>query len=179
MPLPLPGQTPGRSTCAAIALGANLGDREASIRFAFDRLALLPHSSLLAASAIIETDPVGPILQNPYLNAAALLQTHLPPRDLLNHLFEIEQLRGRQRSVEERWGPRTLDLDLLLYGDCTLDEPGLIIPHPRLHERPFVLIPLAEIAAEMRVPAGGRGRTISELLAALAPPSPSARAETQ
>lgn len=152
---------------AAIALGSNLGDRAAAIHFAFDNLDSLPATRLIAASSIIETPPAGPILQGPYLNAAALIETTLPPCDLLDRLLEIERARGRQRSLEQRWGPRTLDLDLLLYGDHILDEPGLIIPHPRLHERSFVLIPLAQVAGDMLVPT--LGKTVLELRDSLEP----------
>jgi 2-amino-4-hydroxy-6-hydroxymethyldihydropteridine diphosphokinase len=152
----LPGSVP-----AAIALGSNLGDRRAHIWAAIDALAALPGTRLLAASDLIETDPVGPAPQGPYLNAAALIATTLPPRALLDHLLAIEHGRGRQRSAGQRWGPRTLDLDLLLYGDMVISEPGLIVPHPHLHTRDFVLLPLAQIAAGMVVPS--LGATVGEL----------------
>ncbi len=146
---------------ACIALGSNLGDRHAHIRAALDALAALPRTTLLAASSIHETDPVGPVTQGRFLNAAAAIDTSLPPRELLDRLLAIEQSRGRDRSAEQRWGPRTLDLDLLLYGSLVINEPGLVIPHPRLHERRFVLEPLAEIAAETLVPGYS---TVSQIL---------------
>jgi 2-amino-4-hydroxy-6-hydroxymethyldihydropteridine diphosphokinase len=152
----LPGSVP-----AAIALGSNLGDRRANIHAAIDALAALPGTRVLAVSTIIQTAPVGPRPQGPYLNAAALLATTLPARDLLDHLLAIEQTRGRERAADQRWGPRTLDLDLLLYGAQVIAEPGLIVPHPHLHERSFVLIPLAEIAGEMNVPT--LGATVGDL----------------
>ncbi|HVU63719.1 MAG TPA: 2-amino-4-hydroxy-6-hydroxymethyldihydropteridine diphosphokinase [Phycisphaerales bacterium] len=156
---------------AAIALGSNLGDRAAHIAAAFDALAHLPRTDLIARAPSIETAPLGaPGIDagGPYLNSAALLHTALPARDLLNHLHAIELSRGRNRDAEPRWGPRTLDLDLLVYGDQIIDEPGLTIPHPRLHERDFVLEPLYVIAPDLEVP--GRGK-VADLLAALAPGS--------
>jgi 2-amino-4-hydroxy-6-hydroxymethyldihydropteridine diphosphokinase len=137
---------------AAIALGSNLGDRHAHIQFALDQLHRLAQTRLTAHSTILETAPVGPVDQGPYLNAAALVETTLSARDLLDALLSVERLRGRDRSLEQRWGPRTLDLDLLLYGGQTISEPGLTIPHPRLHERLFVLEPLAQIAPDLVVP---------------------------
>lgn len=150
---------------AAIAIGSNLGDRAAHVRFAFDGLARLPGTELLAASDLFETDPVGPPDQARYFNAAALVLTRLSPRELLARLLELERLRGRARSSETRWGPRTLDLDLLVFGDLVIDEPGLTVPHPRLRERRFVLEPLAQAAPELRVPPDGA--TAAELLARL------------
>jgi 2-amino-4-hydroxy-6-hydroxymethyldihydropteridine diphosphokinase len=117
-------------------------------------------------SDAIETDPVGPVPQGRFLNAAATLHTALEARDLLDQLLAIERQRGRTRAREERWGPRTLDLDLLLYGDRIIEEPGLSIPHPRLHERTFVLAPLSQIAPDVVVPT--LGRTIRELALAVA-----------
>jgi 2-amino-4-hydroxy-6-hydroxymethyldihydropteridine diphosphokinase len=120
---------------------------------------------MLAVSSIIETDPVGPITQGAYLNAAAAIETGLAPWDLLDRLQEIERERGRNRESETRWGPRTLDLDILVYADRMIDEPGLTIPHQHLHLRRFVLGPLAEIAAGLVVP--GRSGSVGELLEAL------------
>jgi 2-amino-4-hydroxy-6-hydroxymethyldihydropteridine diphosphokinase len=140
---------------AYIALGSNLGDRAAHVQFALHELARSPETVVTAASDFIETEPVGGPSQPAYLNAAAALSTRLPPRELLNHLLEIEQRRGRTRSAESRWGPRTLDLDLLLFGALVANEPGLAIPHPRLHERRFVLEPLAQIAPGAIIPTLG------------------------
>jgi 2-amino-4-hydroxy-6-hydroxymethyldihydropteridine diphosphokinase len=147
---------------ACIALGSNLGDRRSHINFALDALRHLPHTRVIAVSDIIETDPVGPPGQGPYLNAAATLETRLSARELLSAQLEIERRRGRDRSSGLRWGPRTLDLDLLLFGDGIISEPGLAVPHPRLHERLFVLIPLEQVAGDTLVPISGR--TVSELL---------------
>lgn len=134
---------------ASIALGSNLGEREAMIALGFAGLAALPHTRLIARSRIIETAPVGPVAQGAFLNAAAVVETSLAPRELLAALLRIETEAGRDRGKEQRWGPRTLDLDLIFYCDVVIDEPGLILPHPRMHERAFVLQPLAEIAPEV------------------------------
>lgn len=132
---------------ALIALGSNLGDRAARLRGALDALDATPGTELITVSAFYETDPVGPAPQGPYLNAAARLRTVLSPRDLLGRLQEIEAAAGRVRGPEKN-AARSLDLDLLLYGELQIDEAGLTVPHPRLHERAFVLEPLAEIAAD-------------------------------
>lgn len=137
---------------AYIALGSNLGDRASNIQGALDSISELKGMELVRASTVIETAPVGPDGQGPYLNAAAHIRTGLRARSLLKELLLIEQRFGRDRAKEQRWGPRTLDLDLLIYGNLSIDEPGLCIPHPRLHERDFVLIPLAEIAPDLVVP---------------------------
>jgi 2-amino-4-hydroxy-6-hydroxymethyldihydropteridine diphosphokinase len=163
-----------RPVPACVALGSNVGDRRAHLVAAIEALARLPRTQLVTASDLIETDPVGPVPQGRYLNAAALLHTQLAPREFLDALLAIERARGRDRRAEERWGPRTLDLDLLLYGDLVLDEPGLTIPHPRLHERAFVLIPLAQVAGGMVVPS--LQRTVRELLEALQTKPPAAMA---
>jgi nicotinamide-nucleotide amidase len=151
------------TTDAYIALGSNIGAREAHVREALERLGRL--GRVVATSDLIETQPVGEIPQGAYLNAAARLATSLQPRDLLNAMLEIEREGGRDRTSSTRWGPRTIDLDLLLYGDWIIDEPGLTVPHPRLHERLFVLQPLAQIAAEVLHPI--LGSTIGDLLAEL------------
>ena len=141
-------------TRAYIGVGANLGDREATIRAA---LAALP--GVVGVSQLRETDPVGVVDQPPFLNGAAALETDFSPRELLDALLAVERELGRERR--ERWGPRTIDLDLLLYGDETIDEPGLTIPHPRLHERRFALEPLLDLDPELAIP--GRGR-VADLL---------------
>jgi 2-amino-4-hydroxy-6-hydroxymethyldihydropteridine diphosphokinase len=145
-------------TRAFVGLGANLGDREGTILAAVSRL-----DGVVAVSVLRETDPVGFEDQPRFLNGVAALDTELPPRALLDRLLEVEQSLGRTREGP-RFGPRTIDLDLLVYGDLELDEPGLTIPHPRLHERRFALEPLAELAPELVVP--GRG-PVRDLLAGL------------
>ncbi len=139
---------------AYIALGANLGDPAATVNAAFAALDRLPQSRLLAKSALYRTTPVGIADQPEFVNAAAQLDTMLAPEALLDALLGIEQTFGRIRA--ERNGPRTLDLDLLLYDELTLSTPRLTLPHPRLHLRAFVLQPLAELAPELEIP--GRGR---------------------
>jgi len=128
-----------------VALGSNVGDRAAHLAFARDRLAGLPGTRVVAMSQVEETAPLGPIPQGPYLNQMALLETELGPRDVLLGLLEIERERGRDRDV--RWGPRTLDLDIVRYGDWVVSEPGLTIPHPELPNRDFWLRELAELEA--------------------------------
>ena len=152
---------------AYVGLGANLGDREDTIRRAVALVDELAGVDVVSVSSLRETEPWGPVEQPRYLNGAVAVETDLPPRELLDALLEIERRLGRARDDEERWGPRTIDLDLLLYGDLVLDEPGLDVPHPRLHERRFALEPLAELAPDALVP--GRG-TAAELLRALDTP---------
>jgi 2-amino-4-hydroxy-6-hydroxymethyldihydropteridine diphosphokinase len=142
---------------AYIGLGSNLGDREENLLAALERLSEL---GLVRASSFRETDPVGVTDQPRFLNAAAELETDLSPRDLLVKLLGIERELGRDRAAETRWGPRTIDLDLLLYGDEVLDEPGLTVPHPRLAERRFALEPLQELAPELTLPDGRRVRDL-------------------
>jgi len=155
---------------AYVGVGANLGDREETILAAIDLLAVQPGVDVVGVSALRETEPWGPVEQPPYLNGAVALETDLDPRDLLDVLLDVERRFGRDRAMEVRWGPRTLDLDLLLHGDLVRDEPGLTLPHPRLHERRFVLEPLADLDPALVVP--GRG-TVAELLASLdARPAP-------
>jgi 2-amino-4-hydroxy-6-hydroxymethyldihydropteridine diphosphokinase len=151
---------------AAIALGSNLGDREAHLGFAIDRLRRLLEPIQL--SQFIETEPVDmPDVQAPFLNGVAIGETSLSPGDLLAALLAIERERGRQRP--HRHAARTLDLDLILYGDWVVNEPGLAVPHPRFRERRFVLAPLAEVAGEWVDPV--TGQTVSALLRALPRPS--------
>jgi 2-amino-4-hydroxy-6-hydroxymethyldihydropteridine diphosphokinase len=141
-------------TTAFVGLGANLGDREGSIRRAAELL------GAVRLSTIRETQPWGYADQPPFLNAVAQFDTELPARELLERLLEIERTLGRTRDGP-RWGPRRIDLDLLLYGEETVDEPGLTVPHPQLHERLFVLEPLAELAPDAEVP--GRGPVLALL----------------
>jgi len=149
---------------AYIGLGSNLGDREATIRAALDRLRAHPHIEVTAESRLIETEPVGgPPGQPAFLNGAAAVETDLAPHALLDALKQIEHALGRR--PRERWGPREIDLDLLLYGDRVVETERLTVPHPRLSERRFVLGPLAEIAPDARDPV--TGRTAGEMLAAL------------
>ncbi|PJK08143.1 2-amino-4-hydroxy-6-hydroxymethyldihydropteridine diphosphokinase [Lysobacteraceae bacterium NML120232] len=144
-------------TCHAfIGLGGNLGDAPATLQSGLAALADLPQTRLLAASGLYRTAPVGGIEQADFTNAVAWLETRLAATALLQALFAIERAHGRDRSRELRWGPRTLDLDLLLYGDEIIEVEGLIVPHPRMAERRFVLEPLLEIAPDIRIPGIGR-----------------------
>jgi len=147
-----------------IGLGANLGEREATIRAALERLRAHPHIRVTAESALIETAPVGgPANQPAFLNGAAALETDLAPEALLAVLKETERTLGRRPRA--RWGPREIDLDLLLYGDRIVATPRLTVPHPRLSERRFVLKPLAQIAPDALHPV--TGRTVRRMLATL------------
>jgi 2-amino-4-hydroxy-6-hydroxymethyldihydropteridine diphosphokinase len=145
---------------AFVALGANLGDPVAAVEKAFAALATLPDTRVVARSCLYRTAPIGVGKQPDFINAVAALDTALPARDLLDRLLGLETRHGRTRDYHR--APRTLDLDLLLYGDATVSEAGLEIPHPRMHQRAFVLVPLAEIAPGMTIP--GRG-TVAQLLA--------------
>src|SRR5882724_2570886 len=149
---------------AYIALGSNLGDRERHLDAGLAALRALPGVRDVVVSRIYETDPVGAGEQRPYLNAVARVRTRLAPRVLLDRLFAIERSEGRERSGE-RNAPRTLDLDLLLYGESEIAEPGLVVPHPRIAERPFVLEPLCDLAPDLVVP--GAGAPVSGLAAAV------------
>jgi 2-amino-4-hydroxy-6-hydroxymethyldihydropteridine diphosphokinase len=148
---------------AYVGIGANLGDREATILRALRLLVEHPGIDVVAVSALRETEPWGYADQPPFLNAAAAVTTSLGAAELLAVLLAVEQELGRSRAGPQ-YGPRTIDLDLLLFGDAALDEPGLTVPHPRLHERAFALEPLLELEPELVVP--GRGR-VADLLAAL------------
>ena len=138
---------------AFIALGANLGDPAATVKAAFAALANLPDSRIVHCSSLYRTAPVGITAQPEFVNAVAQLETDLAPEALLDALLDIEQRFGRIRA--ERNGPRTLDLDLLLYGDQFVSLPRLTLPHPRLHLRAFVLLPLAEVAPDLAIPQRG------------------------
>jgi 2-amino-4-hydroxy-6-hydroxymethyldihydropteridine diphosphokinase len=148
---------------AYLGLGANLGDRETTIRRALQLLGQDGEIEVVAVSTLRDTDPVGLVEQPRFLNGVAAVETELGPRDLLGRLFAVEQELGRTRTGP-RFGPRTIDLDLLVYGNDVVDEPGLTVPHPRLAEREFVLEPLAELEPDLLVP--GRGR-VSDLLLGL------------
>jgi len=146
---------------AYVGLGANLGDREAAIRRALELLAAEPLVEVVAVSSLRETDPVGYEEQPRFLNGAAALETELSPRGLLDRLLAVERELGRVRGEGPRYGPRTIDLDLLLYEDAVVDEPGLTVPHPRLAERRFALEPLHELDPDLTLP---DGRTVQDLL---------------
>ncbi len=144
---------------AYVGLGANLGDREATIRRALELLRSEPELEVVAVSALRETEPVGLREQPRFLNAVAAVETELPPRQLLGRLLAVEAALGRTREGP-RFGPRTIDLDLLLYGREVVEEPGLAVPHPRLHERRFALEPLAELDPNAAVPGHGPVATL-------------------
>jgi 2-amino-4-hydroxy-6-hydroxymethyldihydropteridine diphosphokinase len=145
---------------AFVGLGSNLGDREVTLRAAVGRLRLLKATEVRAVSRFRDTEPVGPVDQPRFLNGAVELETELSARELLDSLLGLEQAFGRDRSAGPPHGPRTLDLDLLLYDEETIAEPGLQIPHPRLHERTFVLEPLAELDPALEVPGRGPVQTL-------------------
>jgi 2-amino-4-hydroxy-6-hydroxymethyldihydropteridine diphosphokinase len=145
---------------AYVGLGSNLGDREGTLKAAVGRLRNLPETKVLRLSSLRDTDPVGYLDQPRFLNGAVALETGLSARSLLDALLELEEELGRNRAAAPPKGPRTLDLDLLLYGDEVIDEPGLEIPHPRLHERRFVLEPLAELDPSLEVPGKGSVQTL-------------------
>ena len=150
-------------TRAFVGLGANLGDREATLRRAVELLGAEPDVDVVALSTLRETDPVGYLDQPRFLNGAAEVDTALGPRELLERLLEVERALGRERTGP-RFGPRTVDLDLLLYGGQEIDEPGLHVPHPRLHERRFALEPLAELDPALAVPGRGAVQTLLAVL---------------
>ena len=149
-------------TRAYVGLGANLGDREATLRRAIELLGTEAGSEVVAVSTLRETEPVGYADQPPFLNGAVAVETGLSPRDLLDRLLAVERVLGRVREEGPRFGPRTVDLDLLLYDDRVVDEPSLTVPHPRLAERRFALEPLHELDPELALPSG---RRVADLLA--------------
>ncbi len=146
---------------AYIGLGANVGDRASNLERAVAALRADSDIDVASVSTFRETEPVGYLDQPPFLNGVVALETALPPRELLERLLGVERALGRKRTGP-RFGPRTIDLDLLLYGAETVEEPGLTVPHPRLAERRFVLEPLAELDPELVLP---DGRAVRELLA--------------
>ena len=153
-------------TLAAVGLGANLGDVARSVRDAIDALGQLPGTRLVQASRLYRTPAWGVTAQPDFINAVALLDTGLSARALLEALLDIERVHGRVRVDGERWGPRTLDLDLLLHGDAIIDEAGLRVPHPHLHERAFALLPLLEAWPAAIIPGIGPARECGGVMAA-------------
>ncbi|OGF17670.1 MAG: 2-amino-4-hydroxy-6-hydroxymethyldihydropteridine diphosphokinase [Candidatus Eisenbacteria bacterium RBG_16_71_46] len=148
---------------AFIGLGSNLGDREAMIRMALDDLARLPSTRLVRASSLYDTEAVGDAEQPNFLNAVAQIDTELTARQLLWNLQLVEKRLGRVRA--QRWGPRTIDLDLLIYGNLVVEEPDLRVPHPELARRSFVLVPLVELDPLLTHPV--TGETLVSLLSSL------------
>jgi 2-amino-4-hydroxy-6-hydroxymethyldihydropteridine diphosphokinase len=148
---------------AYVGLGSNLGDRAATLSRAVELLGRAPGIDVIAISAFRETDPVGYVDQPPFLNGAVAIETELAPRDVLDVLLAVERDLGRTR-LGPRYGPRTVDLDLLLVDGIVVDEPGLTVPHPRLRERAFALEPLAELDPDLVVPGQGR---VADLLRSL------------
>jgi 2-amino-4-hydroxy-6-hydroxymethyldihydropteridine diphosphokinase len=139
---------------AYLGLGANLGDRLANLQRAVDLLTGAPGVTVVRSSRVYETEPVGGPRQPDFLNAVLEVRTDLSPQDLLRACLDVEATMGRVRT--ERWGPRPIDVDVLTFDDRTIDEPGLVVPHPRMHERGFVLVPLAELTADPTLPGGRR-----------------------
>ncbi|TRX72923.1 2-amino-4-hydroxy-6-hydroxymethyldihydropteridine diphosphokinase [Pseudomonas mangiferae] len=148
------------TVCAYIGLGSNLADPHGQLRAALDALGCLPQTRLAAVSSLYASDPLGPPDQPRYVNAVAALETELAPLALLDALQAIETEQGRVRK-DQRWGPRTLDLDILLYGELAQDTPRLTVPHYHMHARAFVLYPLADIAPDLHLP---DGRSLQRLL---------------
>ncbi len=146
---------------AFLGLGSNLGDRAANLHRAVELLEAAEGVTVVRSSSVYETDPVGGPPQPDYLNAVVEVETTLEPRPLLSVCQEVEREIGRVRA--ERWGPRVIDVDVLIFDDATIDEPDLIVPHSRMHERAFVLVPLAELAPDLKL---ADGRTVSEASAA-------------
>jgi 2-amino-4-hydroxy-6-hydroxymethyldihydropteridine diphosphokinase len=158
------------SVLAAIGLGSNLGDRAATIARAIEALDSEPRIVVRAISSLIETPAMtlpGASSQPAYLNGAIVVETDLPARELLDSLLRVERALGRDRVNSPRWSARTIDLDLLLYGDRVIDEPGLVVPHPGMHEREFVLAPLEEVAPDATHPV--LGATVREMLKRIRP----------
>jgi 2-amino-4-hydroxy-6-hydroxymethyldihydropteridine diphosphokinase len=147
---------------AYIALGSNLHEPQQQLRSALNALATLPATRLIKSASVYASAPVGYANQPDFVNTVAAIDTALTPRALLDALLAIERAHGRVRDIPN--GPRTLDLDIVLYGEQTINEPGLSVPHPRMRERAFVIVPLAEIAADAVVPGAGR---VSGLIAAI------------
>lgn len=140
---------------AYIGIGSNLDDPVAQVKEAFEELEMLPDTVLEAKSSLYGSRPMGPQDQPDYVNAVASLDTLLSVKELHAGLKKIEDMLGRDRSAD-KWGPRVIDLDLLMYGKDEIDTPDLVVPHPGMHERDFVIIPLAEIAGNLNVPGHGQ-----------------------
>ena len=145
-------------TRAAVALGSNMEDPERQVMRGFDEIAALPDTELIGRSRLYRTAPVGYVDQPDFVNACALVETKLEPHALLDELLAVEQRHGRVRSMPN--GPRTLDLDIVLYGDRVIDEPGLKVPHPRAHQRAFVLTPLVDVWPDAQIPGHGSAREL-------------------
>lgn len=149
---------------AFIGLGSNLGDREEHMRQAVRALDATPGIEVVQVSSIYETEPVGGPAQPDYLNGVVEIDTQLGPRAIFEACMTIEHALGRDRSTEEHWGPRAIDLDLLTCGDLMISDPDLEIPHPRMAERAFVLVPFSEIAPYITIPGQGRVHDLEERL---------------
>ncbi|MCW5767519.1 MAG: 2-amino-4-hydroxy-6-hydroxymethyldihydropteridine diphosphokinase [Phycisphaeraceae bacterium] len=147
---------------AYIGLGSNLGEKAVTLESAICQIARLPDTRVIARSDWMQTSPVGVTDQPDFLNGVIAIETFLPAQRLIEVLLRIEAEHGRDRATGSRWGPRTLDLDLLLYGSAMIEEAGLQVPHPRMLEREFVLAPLFQIAPHARIP--GYGHTVAEAL---------------
>ena len=159
---------PVAAVTAIVGLGGNEGDAIAVLRAALVGLDLLPGTRLLRASPLYRTPAWGRTDQPDFINAAAALETTLAPRELLDRLLAVERAFGRIRGADgsDRWGPRRLDLDILLYGDAVIDAPGLRVPHPHLHERAFALVPLLDVAPDAVIPGIGPARDAPGVMAA-------------
>jgi len=153
------------TTRSYIGLGGNIGSLVKTLRAAVDAIDTLPTTDVLACSSLYRTPAWGVTTQPDFLNAVVMIDTDLAPLELLSALMQIERQHGRQRETEQRWGPRTLDLDILLYADARLELPELHLPHPRLHQRAFALVPLLDISPDIMIP--GIGPASDALLAML------------
>lgn len=162
IPLPAAPETvlDRRPAQAFVGLGANIGDAAATLKAAIHRLMTVPRSRVVSASRLYRTPAWGQENQADFVNAVVAIETALPPRALLDELLTIERDFGRVRAADgtDRWGPRILDLDILLYGGREIDEPGLRVPHPYLHERAFALVPLLDLVSDIEIPSRGSAR---------------------